>query len=490
MIPTKTRGALLAALMVAGAAPEVAWARNFALVLTGFGRMGDTKTHDLMMPSSAAALCLRQAGYDVRQLVGPQNPDDPKVLDGAKVFPEDYAFLREQKMPFTPATLENIKAQMAAMVKDVKKARASGEEVNVEIVVNAHGRTWCASDLSGFGKTSGPGGALATGEGSFGGGEPAGPPSLRPPGGLAFPPGFRPGEQRECRHVVEVFDGQKVVLMESRQLKDAIAEMEKAGAHVNLNLNSCNAGASKDDFDSLGGVCTFYGTAEESFATGCHKKIPEDLQDGWWNSNTYVNMFRSCGGRFEDLKKPQFKGYFSEDGCFQGLDAHLKKTGIDLSSVASTYFGERKESTSFEASLLSCFDLKHLAESDIGTVIHQRQEMCRPSADENLKKLVEGIDPTRQALVREAFNSYDWAVELYNVSIGQQYEILPIDGDADQLSAEDARRLAALQRETKRLSDDLIAKERVLFERIRQAVPEKFTGCEKGPCSRPLGGAR
>lgn len=469
---------------------ERAWSRDFALVLAGFGRLGETKTHDFAMPSAAASLCLRQAGYEVRHLAGPQNPDDPQAMDGSKVFPEDYAFLREQKLGHTPATLANIDAQMRGLVADVKKARAAGEDVNVEIVVNAHGRTWCAKDLSGFGKTSGKPGGGSAGGGSPGGFDPGGPPGTLPPGPGGLPPGWGQAEKRECRHVIEVFDGQKVVLMESRQLKAAVAEMEKAGAHVNLNLNSCNAGASKDDFDGLKGVCTFYGTAEESFATGCHKKMAEDIKDGWWNSNTYVNMFRACGGRFADLKKPEFKGYFSQDACFQGLEAHLERNKIDLTSVASAYFGERRQSTSFEASLLSCFDLKHLNESDIGTAIYQRKEMCRPSADENLKKLLEGIEPARQALVREAFNVYDRAIESYNASIQKQYEILPIDGSADSLSADDARRLAEIQKETKRLSDELIAKERVLFDRIREAVPEKFKGCEQGPCARPLGGAQ
>lgn len=465
-------------------AAESASAKDFAFILTGYGHQAALRSHELMMPSAAAAICLGERGYDVRSLVGPNDPHGGPSADNARVFAEDYEFLKEQKVPYTAATVSNIKSQLSGLVADVKKARAKGEIANVEIVVNAHGHTNCAPLEGG---TSGQTGTIAQkGPGLQGGGLGGGSGGGLPPSTGVLPV----FPVRDCRHTIEIFDGDKPHIMETRDLLAYVEEMQKAGAHVNLNLNSCNAGASKDEFDRLEGVCTFYGTAENSFATGCHKGVPEDIQEGWWNSNTYVNMFRSCNQQFDALKAPRFKGYFGDNACFQGLDRHLKEKKIDLSSISSAYFDERKESSSFEASLLSCFEMKHLDQSDIGRVIYQNQIMCRPSVDENLKALIAKLEPAKQALIQGAWGEYDRAVERYNANITAQQDILPVDLPADSLGAGDARRLAALQQEVKKLSADVIAKERVLFQRYYELDPDKFRACREGACARPLGGSK
>lgn len=458
-------GQILSLLIVTAVAAPAA-AKDFAFVLAGEARATATKHHELIAATMASSLCLRDAGYDVRTLVGAADPADPQLVnDGKNVFVDDYKFL-DKHVPYTPSTVQNIDKRMKDLVRDVKAERAKGEPVRVEIIVNAHGRSNCLPDREGPEE----GGYLPQA------GSP--PSSLRPPS-TGRPPMLRPPTTQDCRHQIQVFDGQKSIWMDSRELKSHIAEMEAAGARVTLNLNSCNAGASKKDFDALGGTCTYYGTIEESFATACNKNVEEDVRDGWWNSNTSVNMYRACAGRFDDLMDKKYGGYFADDACFRGLKKHIEDKKIDLSSVANAYFSERRESTSFEASGLSCFNEDFINKSAIGGAIYQKQEICREDEQVKMKTFVGTLN---DAMIDQAWKDYDGTIDAYNAAVRAQHDLKPIDVPLEALSESEARKLAELQTEAKRLGDKLIRAERALVDRVYRLQPERFQQCHQGPC--------
>lgn len=442
-------------LLFLAAYPDLAQAKNFALVLGGAGRQADLGVHDFIMPSAAASLCLKSSGYDVRTLIGAQDPTSAPY-DNEKIFPEDYQFLKDQKIATTPATETNIKDQLSQLVSDVKSERAKGGPVKVELVINTHGTSLC----------------------------------LAKPGESGYKPGNISGVKKECNHYIDVFDGQKVVQVNSSVFRSYVEEMQKSGATVNLNLNSCNAGAARKHFDDLPGTCTFYGSVDQTLATGCSKGIPGDVEGAWWNSNTFVNMFRSCGGKFDELLAPKFKGYFSENGCFTGLKKHIEEKKIDLSSVSSAYFSERKESTSFEASFLSCFEMELISGTSLAKSVQTKTEICGEAVDLTIGKLMGHLS---DALLTEAWGNFSRSMEKYDQNLNEQYAILPQDSEffvRDGLSQAEATRLAALEKQAETLAAKMIADERALFDRYTQLEPGKFAKCKQGACGTATIGGR
>jgi hypothetical protein len=206
------------------------------------------------------------------------------------------------------------------------------------------------------------------------------------------------------------------------------------------------------------------------------------VEGAWWNSNTYVNMFRSCGGRFDELLDPKYKGYFSGNGCFLGLKKHIEEKGIDLSSVASAYFSERRESTSFEASVLSCFDAGFVSEAGMASALQGKTSVCAAREDMEIEKLMGHLS---DALLAEAWGAFDRAMGAYNENLSDQHAILPESSEdfvRDHLSRGEAEKLARLEAEGEKRAASMIAAERALFQRYYELEPAAFAGCRQGAC--------